>query len=160
MVKVKIDINKLNGDHADYSQTLFELCTMAVVSGATVEYEDGYATYLIADNNFPMALAQGVVALGGIVTQFEFFIKVSAPDANVPVGVPGREYTDDNGNEAVRTWNEWKLSGTHDFHTLDDDNQYVGGNAHAGEYVMFNEFATVFSDCIDTMTFTSMLPGD
>lgn len=160
MVNVKIDINKLNPDHVDFSQTLYELCQRAVVSGAGITYDNaGSVVYAITPGNFPMALGQAVVALGCEVTGMEFFIKVSAPDAQIPVGVPHREYSDENGDEVIRTWSSWKLS-NHNFTVLNDNNIYIGANAYNNKVPSLNDFATVFADCIDTMTFTSMLPGE
>lgn len=153
MIKIRISIDKLNPTHANYVDQLFDLCTQAVVSGASVKYDNGYASYLISPENMPMSLAQGVVALGAEVSAMDFFIKVSAPDAQVPVGVPNRE--DDEGN--IITWNDWKLP-NHNFHNRNDGNMYIGANANTGDTVKLNDFVAVFADCIDAATFISMAP--
>lgn len=153
MIEIKIDVNKLDPNHPDYVDQLFDLATQAVVSGSTTKYANGFATYFIESARLPMTLAQGVVALGGEVNKMDFFIKVSAPDDLVPVGVPNRE--DGEGN--ILTWNEWKLS-THTFHNRNDGNMYIGANANTGDVVKLNDFVAVFADCIDSATFISMQP--
>jgi len=159
LVEIKIDINKLNPLHADYDNTLFGLCQQAVISGATTTYKDGYVTYKIYSANLSMGIAQSIVGLGAEVNKMPFFIKVSSTSANVPVGIPNREYQSEAGDPVVHTWESWKRD-NFDFHTLTDGNTYIAAEANTGDVVKLNDFMSEASNLIDTMTFKSLQPTE
>ena len=154
LTEIKIAINKLNSAHADYSANVSGLAVQAVTSGATLNYDgNGNVIYKIHSNNLPMATAKTVVALGLEVKNYPFFIEMTPTDS-VPSGVPNRL----NSDSTVKTWNDWKLS-NFDIHTATDGTKYVAGEASVGDVVVFNDYSSVFDDCIDAETFSAAMPS-
>lgn len=153
-VQVKISINKLDANHADYSSNLKELCIQAVISGAKVSSDTDNAYYIIDSKNLPMALAQAVVSLGAEISNYPFFIKV-VPENIVPLSLPESSFVDEEGLTQQKTWAQWKLP-NFDFHTMANGFVYVAGEAYSAKETVFNDFIEVFNDCIDVETFKSM----
>ena len=154
-VKVKIDITKLDSTHANYNSTLAGLCVQAVISGAKTESDTDFVTYTIDSKNLPMALAQGIVSLAE-VKGFPFFIKVD-PSASVPSALPESTFIDEEGITQAKTWTQWKLA-NFEFHTMSNGFTYIAGEAYSTNEVIFNNFSSVFDDCIDTATFKALNP--
>lgn len=158
LTEIKFGITKVDATHADFNSTLQGLAIQAVISGATVKYSGGDVTYFVESSNIAMATAQAIVSLGAEVSNYPFFIKVVKANT-VPAGVPNRDYTDDQGAAAVHTWESWKAS-AFDFATMDNGDIYVASEAHDGKVTKLNDFSTVFADCVDAATYTSLLPSD
>lgn len=59
---------------------------------------------------------------------------------SVPEGVPNRSYEDDEGNEVIRKWSEWK-DDTHE-HVVIGTKNYVPANAF-GEDLKGSELAVI-----------------
>lgn len=160
MVETTININFLNSQHADYNHTLAGLCSQAVISGATNKYNnDGTVTYFISNENFPMTLGQTLIGFSCEVYKMPFFIKIDSETSNVPQGLPNRTYTDENGAEQIKNWQEWKLP-NFNFHVLSDGFTYIAAEANTGDHVYLADFMAESANLIDVATFRSLQPAE
>ena len=132
------------------------MCVQAVISGAKTESDTDFVTYTIDSKNLPINLAQGIVSLGAEVKGFPFFIKVD-PSASVPSALPESTFIDEEGVTQAKTWTQWKLS-YFEFHTMSNGYTYIAGEAYSTNEVIFNNFSSVFADCIDVATFKALTP--
>ena len=62
---------------------------------------------------------------------------------NVPAGVRGRDYTDDEGDPQVRTWAEWVAAGRLDYKKKTDDTIAIFKGAWDGELLNSDELEII-----------------
>lgn len=150
MIKITIKDELLDTGSPNFNQTLAldaflaELRTATkTVVGDSIEYTG------IAAEKLTLAKAQTLNSVNGITIEgFPTFIEIASEEAEVPVGVFGRTYLDEEEVEQVHTWNTWKLS-NHTFMQL-GDRLFLGSNAHTNEYLSLNQLDGV--DLADIQT--------
>lgn len=105
MVKVTVGIELLDKDTGD--QGLRDLADDANRKGGT-RYTDGVdTTFEVFQRLMKLDVAQYVVSKGGDVLDFHLHVEIASGEDLVPPGVFGSTYVAEEGEEAVRTWNEW-----------------------------------------------------
>ena len=64
-------------------------------------------------------------------------------DNQVPVGVRGRDYNDENGDPQVRTWTEWVIAGRLDYKKKTDDTLAIFKGSWAGDTLNSDELEII-----------------
>jgi len=82
-------------------------------------------------------------------------IQMSAKDTNVPVGVRGRTYTDESGDEQVRTWLEWIQAGRVDYKIKIDNSDAIFKASWGGSTLNSEEL-----DIIHKRTYADVIEWD
>lgn len=122
---------KLIAPYTLYEDPTFKpLTDILVLADAAREWNGGVVTATITDDSLvtiPTVMAW--IAGGGEVEEMPAFIEFTpaAYAKNVPEGIPNRSYTNDKGNESIRTWSEWK-DATHEHREI-NGKHYVPSNA-------------------------------
>lgn len=71
-------------------------------SGGIISFNDISDFTLIT-----LASAKALLARGFSVIDYPAYTAVDDPSVSVPEGIPGRTYLDEEGDEVVKTWEEW-----------------------------------------------------
>ena len=122
MVKVTVGIELLDKDTGD--QGLRDLADDANRKKGN-GYTDGVTTtFEVFQKLMQIDVAKYVVSKGGDVLDFRLHIEIEDGDDLVPDGVLGSTYTNEDGVEAVRTWNEWLA--TNSYIVERDGRKFVG----------------------------------
>lgn len=145
----------------DNTNALYPLLVYASMVGLKVNARKDPAeiTGIVDTDVFRLSTALGIVQAGGEVKNLPAWIKI--PTANyedeVPAYLPKRTYQDEQGNEVVRKWSEWK-DGVHE-HNLIGTDYYVGGNSF-GEELLGTILAQLYAGgftLLDTNTYRALL---
>lgn len=149
MIKIIIKENKLNPDHLDYSPNLFNLAFMAELRNAKKQTVGEDIEYFISTEKVDLELALQLNTLGVEVLNYPTFIDVST---ECPF-----TYLDEEGVEQAYTWETWKKD-NHIFMEVENDEVYLGSNAHTDEYLSIKEVVDNNLTVIDTATLKSKMP--
>lgn len=109
---------------------------------------------------FTKAACEAILAAGGEVYNYPIFASMTQAkfDGQVPEGIPGRTYTDDDGDEIIKTWAEWAVTSTP---TLTDGTIGVPLQ-NRQEYIKGSEWITLDGVSgyvlLDTEAFRALLP--
>lgn len=125
---------------ADGTGPFDSLADLAAKSNTPSEWKQGNIEFYLEPQNLgdqngdwiidcPTVVA--FVGLGGIVTGFPCFIKMTLAQyaLEVPAGIRGREYIDENEVTIVRTWSEWKDATHNHSDAADGLHKLVPGNS-------------------------------
>ena len=150
MIKIKIQENKLNPDHADYSANLANLAFMADLRNAKKETAGDTIHYFISPEKVSFQTAKQLDALGVDCEGLQLYIDTS-------VECPFT-YTDEEGVEQDYTWETWVKF---PYGTLIEttDKTYVGSAGNNGVWKTVSELSAIIDSCIDNETLKSKLPA-
>lgn len=146
MTKITIKTTKLLSFSNDYDATLTALATSAITSGAIVEAISGNTIYEFDGGLLPLDVAKTIAPLVESMEDYATFIEIANTTDEVPLGVYGREYADEDGEVLVHTWETWKKD-NHTFLEL-DERLFVGSNAHTDEYLSLADLEGVANDLL------------
>lgn len=110
MAKVTFPIAIWSGIAANPAHSLFPLSQVAL---GTLSGKIAYNNKVMEFNDISdfdildLAAAKSVIAAGGSVIDYPAYTKVADTSAQVPAGIPDRTYTDEEGDELVKTWEQW-----------------------------------------------------
>lgn len=110
MTKVTFPIAIWSGIASNPAHALFPLSQTALgtLSGKILYQNKTMEFQEISDFDIlDLTAAKGVLAYGGSVINYPAYTKVSDPTASVPTGIPNRTYIDEDGDEVIKTWEEW-----------------------------------------------------
>jgi len=125
---------KIDGPYTLYLDANFKTLTDIITLYDAKRWSTNGTVHVDGIDNSHSAITMPVIlgwhAAGGSVTDYPFYIKMSTATyaGNVPDGMPNRSYTDEDDNEVIRTWAEWK-DATHNHFDADDGDKMVPANS-------------------------------
>ena len=109
MAKITVLKNKLRSGKPEYDAQLAGLADDALRLGEQPIMQGDNMIYTVQDSELSLAEVQGITALGGLVENYPIFAEMTATAyaKDVPVGIPNRSTTDQDGNVTILKWNQW-----------------------------------------------------
>ena len=127
---------------------MYQLAIAATVQGATPNHDPSsdIVSYNVTNSSLNLSTALSIVSGGGEVYNYPVFIKIVNSSDLVPEGIIGRTYEDDEGNEAIHTWETWIKS--NDSIIEREGQLYVYSSSYNGTPLPISELNSLSSDLI------------
>jgi len=111
------------------------------------QYNNGTLTLNGISPDFQPSFAElaAIVTNGGSFEGIKLGVELGWAQRNnqVPAGIRGRDYTDENGDPQVRTWTEWVAAGNLDYKKKTDDTLAIFKGAWYGDTLNSDELEII-----------------
>jgi len=142
---------KLIATHTLYQDTEFKaLSDVIALSDTPDSSKKGVITANVNDLTLiTVDLCLSWVVGGGEVLDLPLFIKIDDENDNVPTGLTGDTYIDEDDNEQNNTWLTWLRPNNHVFDR--EGQKYVSTKGHTGSPLPVSELTVVGADLVLTI---------